>query len=313
MKIITPSSSDRTSAHNPLFAQGADAIACDNPFSAGLWFTNTPDYQDKKTGTIGACQIDDTEAASTFLSQCADYLHQTHHCNTVIGPMNGNTWLQHRLILESNGRDPYLLEPIEPTHFLHTFRAAGFSILSEYSSSTIDLQSPQKDYSSMESRFMKKGVHLRPINPTQFAHDLSAIFDLSLISFSNNFLYTPLPKKTFVEKYMTSREHIDPDLVILAERDSRLVGYIFCTPDHLAKQHGKPPAVIVKTLAALPDRTLSGLGTVLVAKAQQIAKEKGYTEAIHAMQHENNSSLRISQRFNATIFRRYALMAKSFV
>ena len=139
---------------------------------------------------------------------------------------------------------------------------------------------------------MKKGVHLRPINPTQFAHDLSAIFDLSLISFSNNFLYTPLPKKTFVEKYMTSREHIDPDLVILAERDSRLVGYIFCTPDHLATQHGKPPAVIVKTLAALPDRTLSGLGTVLVAKAQQIAKEKGYTEAIHAMQHENNSSLR---------------------
>ena len=312
MNIITPSSSDRTSEHDAVFAQGADAIACAHPHRAGLWFSHTPTYRNQPIGTIGACQIDNTAAASTFLSQCADYLHHEHHCNTVVGPMNGNTWLRHRLVLESSGRDPFLMEPIEPAHFLPIFRAAGFSILSKYSSSSINLQSPQKDYAPMESRFVKKGVQLRPVNSARFAHELSAIYDLSLISFSGNFLYTPLPRKAFIEKYMESREHIDPDLVILAEHNGRLVGYVFCFPDLLAIQHGKAPAVIVKTLAVLPDHHYSGLGTVLVAKAQQIAKEKGYTEAIHALQYESNSSLRISQRFNATVFRRYALMAKSF-
>jgi len=71
------------------------------------------------------------------------------------------------------------------------------------------------------------------------------------------------------------------------------------------------PAIVVKTLAVLPDREFSGLGTVLVANVHQKAKDKGFREAIHALQYEKNSSLRISQRFNSQVFRRYALMESS--
>ena len=145
-----------------------------------------------------------------------------------------------------------------------------------------------------------------------FQKDLEAIFDVSLISFSNNFLYTPLSKEVFIGKYMQSMEHIDPDLVLLAERDGELMGFVFCMPDLLALKAGKPSAIIVKTLAALPDRTLSGLGSLLVGQVQQAAMTKGYTEAIHALQYDDNSSRRISQRFNAEVFRRYGLMAKSY-
>ncbi|MCP5534995.1 MAG: GNAT family N-acetyltransferase [Akkermansiaceae bacterium] len=312
MNLHKPTSSNLTDTHRELFAQGADLIASTGSYLAGLWFNHTPIHGNHPIGTIGGCRLDDSADASRFLSDCASYLHQHHQCRTVVGPMNGNTWLQHRLVIESNGRDPFFMEPVEPGYFFNTFAATGFSVLSRYSSSTIDLTIPQKDYASMASRLGKNGVTFRSINPDAFAQDLTAIFDLSLISFSSNFLYTPLSKAAFVGKYMSTREHIDPDMVILAERDGGLMGYVFCMPDLIAHQLGKKPSVIIKTLAALPDRSLSGVGTVLVAKAQQIARDKGYTEAIHALQYESNSSLRISQRFKASVFRRYALMVKSF-
>ncbi len=331
MNLISPTSpspssshshsSERTDAHDLLFAQGADLIAqtSDAPhLHAGLWFKNTPTYQGQTIGTIGGCELGKQTSARAvqFLGDCAHYLHHTQRCQSVVGPMNGNTWLKHRLIIESNQRPPFLMEPVEPEHFLQTFQATGFSILSEYSSSLIDLTLDQPDFSSLEARLAKRGVRIRPINPKSFETDLVSLFKLSLQCFSNNFLYTPIDESTFVQKYKTSQQHINPEFVLLAEQEvddhthdrKELVGYVFGIPDLSAIQQNKPPALIVKTLAVLPDRKFSGLGTLLVGQAHQHAKTLGHTEAIHALQHQNNTSHRISQRFNAQIFRRYALM-----
>jgi len=319
MKIITPTSTTFSSAEQltaeqkSIFNQGAGSIASHGDFSAGLWFDHTPEYADLPIGTIGACQIDSSPESVQFLSDCASHLHQHHQCKTVVGPMNGNTWLPHRLILESNERPPFLMEPDEPEHFLSTFEAAGFSILSKYSSSLIDLTTAQPDFTSLRKRLQNQGVQIRSISPHRhgFKQDLISIFQLSLQSFSHNFLYTPLQQESFVGKYQAAQKHIDPDLILLAERDNNLVGYVFCMPDLSAHKYKQQPAIIVKTLATLPDRSLSGLGTVLVATAQEGVKNKGYQEAIHALQYESNTSLRISQRFSAKVFRRYALMAKT--
>jgi len=327
MNLISPNSysrlqsSARSDAYDLLFAQGADLIAesSDTPLlHAGLWFENTPAYQGQTIGTIGGCELGKQTSAQAvqFLADCAHYLHHSQHCQSVVGPMNGNTWLKHRLVIESNNRHPFLMEPIEPEHFLQTFQDAGFSILSEYSSSLIDLTTDQPDFSSLETRFTQRGIHIRPINLESFQTDLISLFNLSLQCFSNNFLYTPIDQSTFVQKYKASQQHITPEFVLLAERKTNaspgnqkeLVGYVFGIPDLSAIQQNKPPALIVKTLAVLPDRAFSGLGSVLVAQAHQHAKKQGYTEAIHALQHENNTSHRISHRFNATPFRRYALM-----
>lgn len=317
MKIITTSSADLSEGQRALFAQGAGAIASQGQLSAGLWFDHTPNYAGRPTGAVGGCQIDASPSSARFLSDCADFLHTRHQCQTVIGPMNGNTWLKHRFVLESNGRPPFLMEPTDPQHFRDTFEAAGFSILSRYSSSMIDLTCDQPEFTRLENKLQHAGVRIRNISPEQFEQDLTAIFRLSLLSFSNNFLYTPLDQASFIRTYKEARQMIDPELVLLAERQGELVAYVFCIPDHSTADQthntvSAQPSLIVKTLAALPERSLAGLGTVLVARAQQKAKTKGYQEAIHALQFENNASQRISQRFSATRFRRYALMAKSF-
>ena len=204
------------------------------------------------------------------------------------------------------------MEPIEPDFYKQAFEKAGFEPLSTYCSHLINLTQPQRDNSQLLKRFRDRGVTIRPISKENFEQDLIAIFHLSLTSFSNNFLYTPISQESFVGKYMESREMIDPELVMMAESAGKLVAYLFCVPDHAASRQGKKPAIILKTLASNGDKSLAGIGSLLVLEAHTIAKNKGFTEAIHALQHEDNTSTRISRRCAGVKFRRYALMAKIY-
>src|SRR5690606_29159192 len=136
---------------------------------------------------------------------------------------------------------------------------------------------------------------------------LRTIHALSLRSFSNNFLYTPLEESSFLAAYQKIRPHTDPELVKIARRDGVTVGFAFGIPDLGAT---KNPALIVKTLAVDPSARTAGLGSLLVDELHAAGMAKGYTEAIHALQHESNTSLKITSRHHGTPFRRYALFSK---
>ena len=43
----------------------------------------------------------------------------------VLGPMDGNTWGKHRLVVESDGRAPFLMEPANPAHYVEAFEQSG--------------------------------------------------------------------------------------------------------------------------------------------------------------------------------------------
>lgn len=312
MTIVKANSPNLTDEQSHVFAQGANCIVTDQYHSAALWYTQTLGADSCKIGTIGACELSESNAPEQFLRACTELLHNDHDCDKVIGPMNGNTWLKHRLVIESNGRIPFLMEPIEPDFYKAAFVNAGFERLATYCSHLVDLTLPQKDCSQLLKKYKDRGVTLRSISKEKFEEDLISIFQLSLASFSSNYLYTPISQESFIGKYLESRELIDPELVLMAESRGELVAYLFCIPDHAATQVGQKPAIILKTLASNGDKSFAGIGSLLVLEAQAIAKNKGYTEAIHALQHEDNSSTKISMRCDAIKFRRYALMAKLF-
>ncbi|MGJ8657407.1 MAG: GNAT family N-acetyltransferase [Akkermansiaceae bacterium] len=301
MHIITPTS-DLTDSQKSIFAQGSCYLLARDDMQIAVWTENTPEYEGIKSVAIGACLLEG-ESAVNFLNECVDHIRKNHSGRLILGPMNGNTWMKHRLILETNQRAPFMMEPMEPESLLEVFQSAGFEILSRYSSSAIDLELEQPSFDKIENIVQRKGVEIRTINMADFEDDLDRIYELSIAAFSNNFLYTPLPKPAFMHAYLTAKANVDPEFVLLAFQDERLIGFLFCLPD------AYPRTLIVKTLATCPEHRAAGLGSLLVARAQQRAKEKGYTEAIHALQYESNSSLRISQRFNAKKFRTYGLMS----
>jgi GNAT superfamily N-acetyltransferase len=101
-----------------------------------------------------------------------------------------------------------------------------------------------------------------------------------------------------------------PEMVVLAEREGELVGFLFALPDFAQAQRGqKIDTVILKTLAVLPSLAGIGLGSLLTARIHTQAYHLGYRWAIHALMHVGNRSRRISAH-TAQPFRGYTLFAR---
>ncbi|RYD30622.1 MAG: N-acetyltransferase [Verrucomicrobiaceae bacterium] len=277
--------------------------------SASLWWSSTPSLDGASIGTIGSFSATDAESTKSLLDHAADILRQ-HGCHRAVGPMDGNTWGKHRFVIRSNGRGPFLLEPRNPAGHPGWWEQAGFSILSRYSSSVMPLDGSEVISSAVRSRLLRSGIHVRKIDVSRYEDELRLIHSVSLKSFSNNFLYTPLEESAFLHSYLKVRDHVDSDLVIIAERGGIPCGFVFGISDLEAASRGEKPALVVKTLAVDPESRCAGLGSLLVDELHRTGREKGYTEAIHALQHESNSSLKITGRHHGEAMRGYALFSR---
>ncbi len=287
------------------------AGATDRPGGrAALWWHDTPPLEGQRLGLIGHYFAADAAAAAALLqAACAQLAAQG--CTLAVGPMDGNTWQRYRLVTARGSEPPFFLEPDNPDDWPAHFTDHGFTELAHYHSSlNTDLDRADPRMAEVTRRVAAAGITLRPLRLDRFEEELHHIHALSLLAFRNNFLYTPISLEDFLAQYSPVRRHVRPELALLAEQDGRLIGYLFALPDLLKSQRCQAlDTVILKTVAVQPEHGGLGLGGLLVARVQEVARRLGFRRAIHALMHETNRSGRISSH-TATIFRRYALFAR---
>ena len=225
--------------------------------------------------------------------------------------MDGNTWRRYRFVTDVGSEPPFFLEPENPPAYPRYFTEAGFVPLAEYSSALVtDLAAQDARIPRAIERLRQQGVHWRALDINNFEQELRAIYALSVQSFTQNFLYTPISEAQFLAQYQAVAPYVKPELTLMAEHKGELLGYLFGIPDLNQARRGEPvDTFIVKTVAVLPGRRSAGLGSVLVAESQRIAREQGYRRAIHALMHESNTSKNISAHYAQTM-RRYTLFQK---
>jgi len=277
-----------------------------------LWWNHAPSHPSHRLGVVGHYAAVDAAAGRMILRHACGQLVSQGRTLTV-GPMDGNTWRRYRLLIERGSEPTFFLEPDNPDDWPAHFIEEGFHTLASYSSAlNTDLSQVNPRIGEIASRLSKEGIRIRAAS-SDLEQELPGIFAVSAASFANNFLYTPIAEDEFLEAYRKVLPYVRPELVLLAECQGRTIGFLFALPDLLQARRGQPvDTVIIKTVAVAPDKSSLGLGGLLVARAQQAARELGYRRAIHALMHESNVSRNISHRYAATI-RRYALFAKPLV
>jgi GNAT superfamily N-acetyltransferase len=225
--------------------------------------------------------------------------------------MDGSTWGRYRLLTERGDEPPFFLEPDNPDDWPAHFRDAGFEPLAEYVSTLVtDLGERDPRLSRVEERLAAQGVTIRPLRVYDVDAELGRIFRVSLRSFENNFLYTPIPEAAFKAQYAAVVPYVRPELVLIAERGEEAVGFVFAVPDLARARRGEPvDTAVVKTLAVLPGRAYAGLGKLLLARAYEAARGMGLTRAIHALMHEANGSRNLGNE-SERVIRRYTLFAR---
>lgn len=275
-----------------------------------LWWRQTPAYADHTVGYVGHYAVSDPAAAPALLDIALERL-ALEGCTLAVGPVDGNTWQRYRLLTERGTEPPFFLEPDNPDEWPGQFTVAGFTSLAGYCSAlNSDLTVDDPRLADLERRVGERNVTIQPLRAERFDEEMRRVHALSLISFRDNFLYSPISEADFLAQYAPIRPYLRPDLVLLAEWGGELVGYIFAIPNLVQAQSGSlMDTAIVKTMAVHPDHAGFGLGSLLMARCQQAIRAAGFKRAIHALFHESNRSGRISSH-TARVIRRYTLFAR---
>jgi len=275
-----------------------------------LWWNEVPPIAAHKVGVIGHYASAGDTAAADLLEEALDTLRH-HGCTVAIGPMDGNTWRHYRFVTEFGAEPPFFLEPANPPARPLQFERAGFKPLAGYFSAlSTNLALEDKRIAQHTARLAERGVTIRTAEGENLDEQLGRIYKVSLIAFAQNFLYTELSECAFRAQYAKVLPYVRPELVLLAECGTELVGYLFAIPDLAQAARGEPiDTFLIKTVAILPNKDLRGLGSVLVARAHQQGMRFGFRRSIHALMHENNISRNISGRYAANM-RRYTLYSR---
>ena len=249
-----------------------------------VWKNSLPIHKGNQPAVIGHFHAADQRTGSAVLEAACEYL-RSEEATLVMGPINANTWNPYRLVTESNGRSPFLLEPANPDFYVTAWKASGFTTFAEYQSTIMPPQTePDPRIFKVEERLHSLGIRIRNIRLDDFEAELRHLYQVSCISFRNNLLFTSISESDFKGSYLPFRDKIRPELVWLAEKGENCVGYIFCIPDYLQTTSGTPiDTVIAKTLAILPNRQYAGLGLLLMQRFHSFAASAGYRHVIHAL------------------------------
>jgi GNAT superfamily N-acetyltransferase len=307
---LTPDtlSGGRADAHWMLAAGAAIVARC------SLWWKATPAYQEHRLGLIGHYAATDMTSAGALLRLAGDQL-AAHGCTLAVGPMDGSTHQRYRLLTERGAEPLFFLEPDNPDAWPAHFTDNGFDALAHYYSALVThLEHHDVRLPAIAARLAAEGVRIRALDARRFEAEVRAIYGLVVASFHDNVLYSSITEADFVEQYRQIAPFVRPELVLLAEREDRPVGFLFAIPDWLQARHGQPiDTIVVKTIAVLPAYAGLGLGTLLGARCQEIAHRLGYTRAILALMHERNRSRSIGSHYDPQVIRRYTLFARTLV
>lgn len=272
-----------------------------------LWWSGTPLVDGRRSGYIGHFEAASASAGAQLLLFSCGKL-SLHRCEVAIGPIDGSTWKNYRLVTDVGDAAPFFLEPANPSHYPSMFTGSGFSVLSKYFSTSTEARSRPLELERYRSRLNRCGVTVRSLDLDRVDEELKSFYEISTASFAKNFLYQEIAESDFRAMYKPLIPILDPRLVLIAEVEHRPVGYVLFVPDMFDGSLGKR-TVIAKTLARLPENFLAGLGSLLLLQAEHLAAELGYETLIHALMHETNASFSIGSRYGKVI-REYALFHK---
>lgn len=276
---------------------------------AALYFNPHLNYQNKKTFSVGNYEAIDNLKISVLLLEYISSQAKKKGAEYLIGPMNGSTWDSYRFSVHHHHPD-FFLEPNHHLYYNDHFLNSGFEVMANYFSS-IDrsLICDNPAVLLRENELIKFGVTFRNLNLPEFETELEKLFEFNSIAFKTNFLYTPILKKDFINKYIESKKIINPEFVILAEDENKnLIGYFFCINDIF---NSKEKSLIIKTVARHPDKKWKGLGHVMSNHIYRKAISQNYKSVIHAFIFEEGTSTTISKNFSGEVYKNYALYGKS--
>lgn len=224
----------------------------------------------------------------------------------IVGPVNGSTWNEYRFPV-SGEKAAFTGDTHQPLYYSGLLVDCGYHILHRYASAVSNTGEATHPDTDTWDQLSASGVNIRGIDTADYAGDLEKIYEVSAASFTDNALFSPIDKTTFINKYLQYERLVDKNFVLVAEQARRVIAFAFAYPDQQSLSRKR---LVIKTLARHPEYRIQGLISTMIQLLYKHAEDKGYTEIIHAFMHLDNKSLVLSQLYGGHVIREYAVFIK---
>ena len=251
--------------------------------------------------------VDDLPTACALVEAALAWLRvQAPGTQTVLAPMNFDTWHAYRLRTGGFDQPAFAMEPYNPPYYPALLEALGFAPTAHFVTKTITEPEPLlAQWQPYHAAAVAQGFAFRPLNPAALAEELSLIYRLSLAMFRENHFFVEISESEFGSLYAGTGAALDPDLLLFAiDPTGEAAGFCFTFTDQRC-----PGTAHLKTMGLLPARRGQGLGAALSYQVYRRLVAMGFGRINHCLMREGNRGDQFD-RGAAPVTRRYALYSR---
>jgi hypothetical protein len=287
---------------------GICAIESEKLIGSAIVYKNPHIKTPENTILFGYFNADNKNTANALIQEL-EKVTISNGASTLVGPINGSTWYNHRL-MDSFENNPFLGEEVTPLEYNDYLTSNNFKVLKSYQSNLASSSHFSDEFiTQKEKELNDNDWKIRTIDKAILTNELLKIARFSNKAFSSNFLFSPIEELDFVKKYTPLMTSLNTEYVWLIENQEGETKALMLAYENLLNNNKE---LIIKTTARNPICDIKGLGMYLCHKVTKQAKENGIDNIIHAyIANENNSSASISQsQLQGDMHRTYKIYCK---
>jgi len=192
-------------------------------------------YNGENSGFFGFFEsIEDYDVAKALIDRvvkwCRDEL-----LDTVTGPENYTTNDSVGFLTSGFDSPPVFMMPFNKRYYNDFFERYGFHKKLDLVSYLIPSnETPGKlvpVLKRIESRLKSNSISIRPLKMADFEREMRRFREIYNEAYKDNWGFVPLEEDEFMQEARGLKKIADPGLILLAEKDDRLIAFICAIPD----------------------------------------------------------------------------------
>ncbi len=194
------------------------------------------EYQDENVGFFGFFEVlEDFEAAEALFQAAENWARERGH-TALRGPAQWSTNDECGLLVDGFDDSPRILMTYNPRYYMEFIEKIGYVYARDLWAYALKIQDFMKiageRLDKLTTRILaRKNITIRKLDMKHFDEEVDKIKVLYNEAWSKNWGFVPMTNPEFDQLAKELHDILDPDLVYIAEKDGKTVGFSLSLPD----------------------------------------------------------------------------------
>ncbi len=202
---------------------------------AAIKNNNYISYTGDKTGNFGFFDVvEDYSIAEKLFETAVDWM-KSNDMQSIMGPTNYSTNETCGVLVEGFETPPTVMMTYNKPYYVDFIEKYGFKSemdLLSYKINTVDVPEKLMRLSGkVLERLNSKGISIRKVNLKNFKQEIDNIFEVYNAAWEKNWGFVPMTLEEFRHAAKDMKSIVDPDFLLVAEKNGKLVGFSLTVPD----------------------------------------------------------------------------------